>query len=47
VIIGHYKKILKLQVSHFLKTADKFGAFEAELSLGATQIKDAIKNLFS
>ena len=28
-------------------TADKFGAFEAELSSGATQMKDAIKKLFS
>lgn len=27
--------------------ADKFGDFEAELSSGATQIKDAVKNLFS
>jgi len=27
--------------------ADKFGDFEAELSSGATQIKDAIKKLFS
>jgi hypothetical protein len=27
--------------------ADKFGDFEAELSAGATKIKDAVKNLFS
>lgn len=28
-------------------TADKFGDFEADLSSGATQIKDAVKKLFS
>jgi hypothetical protein len=28
-------------------TADKFGAFEAGLSSGATQIKDSVKKLFS
>ena len=42
--INEYKQVLnekrKLAV-------DKFGDFEAELSSGATQIKDAVKNLFS
>jgi len=42
--INEYKQ--KLNEKRQL-TADKFGDFEAELSSGATQIKDAVKNLFS
>lgn len=42
--INEYKQELneKRKIS-----ADKFGDFEAELSSGAKQIKDAVKNLFS